>query len=197
MRKRRSSGWLYDAALMTALEHHAVTRVVEAFGDRTLSRTNFRDQTTLIVQPEDAHEILRFLRDDAACDYALLVDVTAADYLEYPVDQPGRFGVVWVLRSHTHDDLLLVKTWLNPSIDTSGIEHDPAMEVDSACDIWPGAEWREREVFDMFGIRFNGHPDLRRILTWRDFPAHPLRKDYPLRGRGERENYEVIDRDSV
>ena len=89
-----------------------------------------------------------------------------------------------------------MKTYLDPSIDTSGIEPDPALELDSVTDIWPGAEWREREVYDMFGIRFTGHPDLRRILTWEDFPAHPLRKDYPLRGRGEREMYKVMERDA-
>jgi len=202
---RRVPGWgsergrtPYDAPFMsTAAEHHAVARVVGAFSDRTLSKTVFRQQTTLVAQPEDAHEVLRFLREDPACAYNLLVDVTAADYLDYPVKQPGRFAVVWVLRSHGHDDLLLVKCFLDPSIETSGIEHDPSLEVDSVCDIWLGAEWREREVFDMFGIRFKGHPDLRRILTWRDFPAHPLRKDYPLRGRGERENHVVIDRESV
>jgi NADH-quinone oxidoreductase subunit C len=63
--------------------------------------------------------------------------------------------------------------------------------------IWKGAEWLEREVYDMFGVRFDGHPDLRRILTWEGFEAHPLRKDYPLRGRGERENYPVITPESA
>jgi len=178
-------------------QHPAIRRVVETYGDRQLSMSLFRGQSTLIVEPADAHEVLRFLREDPACDCNMLVDVTAVDYLGYPVEQPGRFAVVWVLRSHAHDQLLLMKTFLNPTIETSGIEPDPGLEVDSACDIWPGAEWREREVYDMFGIRFKGHPDLRRILTWRDFPAHPLRKDYPLRGRGERENYSVTERDSV
>ena len=81
--------------------------------------------------------------------------------------------------------------------DTTGIEPDPALEVDSATDIWPGCEWREREVYDMYGIRFRNHPDLRRILLWKDYPAHPLRKDYPLRGRGERETYKVVHRDEA
>ena len=125
-----------------------------------------------------------------------MVDVTGADYLDYPANTPGRFAVVWVLRSLTHNTMLLVKTFLDPSHDTAGIESDPALEVDSVCDIWPGAEWTEREVFDMYGIRFRNHPDLRRILLWKDYPAHPLRKDYPLRGRGEREYYAVLDRDA-
>jgi len=84
--------------------------------------------------------------------------------------------------------------FLNPSLPTDRIVADPARFLDSVTDLWPGAEWPEREVYDMFGIRFRNHPDLRRILTWEAFPAHPLRKDYPLRGRGEREAYRVVDR---
>jgi NADH-quinone oxidoreductase subunit C len=175
-------------------DHPSLARVKAAFGGRHLRVTEFRGQVSLVVEPQDAHEILRFLRDDPECEYALLVDVTGADYLDYPAQMPGRFVVVWVLRSLTHNTLLLVKSYLDPSLDTTGIEADPTLEIDSVCDIWDGAEWREREVFDMFGIRFRNHPDLRRILLWRDFPAHPLRKDYPLRGRGERENFVVVDR---
>ena len=142
------------------------------------------------------HGIARFLRDDPRCDYNFLSNVLGVDYLDYPAETPGRFAVVYLLLSHRHNIRLSVKTFLDPSLDTSGITPDPALEVDSVTDIWPGAEWREREVFDMYGIRFSGHPDLRRILTWEDYPAHPLRKDYPLRGRGERELYKVMDRDA-
>ena len=99
--------------------------------------------------------------------------------------------------SIAHNQRLFVKTLLDPSIDTRGIDDDPKLHLPTVCDLWPGAEWPEREVFDMFGIRFDGHPDLRRILTWETYPAHPLRKDYPLRGRSEREAYRVIDRDSA
>jgi NADH-quinone oxidoreductase subunit C len=81
-------------------------------------------------------------------------------------------------------------------MDTLGADIDPALTIDSVCDIWIGAEWLEREVFDMFGITFRNHPDLRRILLWKDYPAFPLRKDYPLTGRGEREKYATLDRDS-
>ncbi|MBU3728835.1 MAG: NADH-quinone oxidoreductase subunit C, partial [Phycisphaerales bacterium] len=100
------------------------------------------------------------------------------------------------IQSHARNVRIRLKTYLQPSMDTSGIAVDPALEIDSVCDIWPGAEWMEREVYDMFGIRFAGHPDLRRILLWKDYPAHPLRKDYPLRGRGEREHYQRLVRES-
>ena len=116
------------------------------------------------------------------------------DYLGYPAETPARFCVAYSLASYVHGRRLTVKTYLDPTIDTTGIEPDPALELASVTDIWPGAEWLEREVYDMFGIRFRGHPDLRRILLWKDFPAHPLRKDYPLRGRGERERYSTLDR---
>ena len=186
-----------DATDATApINHSALARVKEAFRDRRLRATQFRGQVTLVVEPADLHPIMQLLRDDAACAYNFLSDVTAVDYLHYPQEMPGRFAVVYNLLSHDRDDRLIVKTFLDPSIPTDGTEADPALFVDSVTDIWPGAEWTEREVFDMFGIRFRNHPDLRRILTWEDYPAHPLRKDYPLRGRGERESYRVLDRTS-
>ena len=179
------------------LDHPSLPRVKAAFGDVKFMATEFRGQTTLVVPPADLHRVLRFLRDDPECDYNFLSDVTAVDYLGYPSKTPGRFAVVYLLVSHTFNRRVTVKTYLDPKLDTSGIEPDPGLVVDSATDIWPGAEWREREVYDMFGISFRNHPDLRRILTWKDYPAHPLRKDYPLRGRGERELYRIIDRQAT
>ena len=176
------------------LDHPTLPLLKAAFPDVSLKATEFRRQTTVIVSPGDLHKVLRRLRDDPECDYAFLSDVVGIDYQGYPATTLGRFAVVYLLASHTHDRRLSVKVLLDPTIDTSGIEPDPGLELDSATDIWPGAEWPEREVYDMFGIRFRNHPDLRRILMWRDFPAHPLRKDYPLRGRGERETYRVVDR---
>ena len=144
---------------------------------------------------------MTFLRDDPACAYNFLSDVMGVDYLNYPSplngSRGGRFAAIYILVSHVHNRRLFVKVLLNPSRDTQGIEEDPALHLPSVCDLWPGAEWPEREVFDMFGIRFDSHPDLRRILTWESYPAHPLRKDYPLRGRGEREAFRVINRDSA
>jgi NADH-quinone oxidoreductase subunit C len=181
------------------LDHPSLPLVKAAFPDVKFKATEFRGQTTIIVPREALHRLMRFLRDDPRCDYNFLSDVTAADYLGYPAKMPARFAVIYILASYAHNRRLFVKVFLDPSpgIDTTGIEPDAALEVDSVTDIWPGAEWREREVYDMFGIRFRNHPDLRRILMWKDYPAHPLRKDYPLRGRGEREMYRVVDRESA
>jgi NADH-quinone oxidoreductase subunit C len=176
------------------LNHPTFQRVKQAFPGRTFRATEFRGQSTLIVEPMDLHEVMRFLRTDEACEYNFLSDVIGVDYLNYPSETIGRFGVIYNLCSYARDDRFFVKVFLDPSIPTDGIEHDPALHLDSVTDIWAGAEWPEREVFDMFGIRFDGHPDLRRILLWEDYPAHPLRKDYPVRGRGERETYTVVDR---
>jgi len=182
---------------MPNLDHPTFALVKGHFPAKRFRATEFRAQSTLIVEPSDLHEVMGLLRDHEAARYDFLSDVLGVDYLNYPAKMPGRFAVVYILVSTARDDRFFVKTFLDPSIPTDGIEEDPALCVDSVTDIWPGAEWREREVFDMFGIRFRNHPDLRRILTWRDYPAHPLRKDYPLRGRGERESYRVIDRSSA
>ncbi len=174
---------------------HPTLRVVKAmFPGKILGATEFRGQSTLIVQAPDLHAVMRFLRDDPRCDYDFLSDVMGIDYLNYPAEMPGRFAVLYLLCSYSRTDRIAVKTFLDPSVETSGIKEDPALWVDSVTDIWPGAEWPEREVFDMFGIRFRNHPDLRRILLWETYPAHPLRKEYPLRGRGEREHFRVVGR---
>ncbi|MBL9031468.1 MAG: NADH-quinone oxidoreductase subunit C [Phycisphaerae bacterium] len=180
--------------MSTTLDHPTFALLKDALPGRRFRGTEFRGQSTLILEPADLHQTLRFLRDDARANYNFLSDIGGIDYLGYPAPMPGRFAVVYNLLSHAHDRRFFVKAFLNPSLPTLGIEPDPALTLDSVTDLWPGAEWMEREVFDMFGIRFRNHPDLRRILTWEDFPAHPLRKDYPLRGRGERESYQVVDR---
>jgi len=184
------------------LDHPTLLPVKQQFPQIRFLAGEFRDQTTLVVPAEHLHEVMLFLRNDPDCAYNLLSDIVGLDYLNYPHDQAdsatgGRFGVVYNLVSHRHNRRLFVKVFLNPSMDTCGNEHDPALHLPSVTDLWPGAEWTEREVFDMFGIRFDGHPDLRRILTWEDYPAHPLRKDYPLHGRGERETYKVVHREDA
>jgi NADH-quinone oxidoreductase subunit C len=138
------------------------------------------------VPPDRLLDVMRFLRHDERCSFEQLCDLTCVDYLNFP-DARDRYGVTYSLLSISNGHRLWVKCFVN----------DPNPEVPSVTSIWKGADWLEREVYDMFGVRFPGHPDLRRILTWEGFPAYPLRKDYPLRGRGEREQYPVVDRESA
>ncbi|MEQ9461457.1 MAG: NADH-quinone oxidoreductase subunit C [Phycisphaeraceae bacterium] len=183
------------------LNHPTLPLLKAQFPDNTLYATEFRGQTTVVVTPADLHDVLAFLKQDDGSRYAMLNDIAGIDYLNYPepkgLPPQGRFGVIYNLTSLDNDLRVFIKTYVDPTMDTSGIAEDPALELDSVTDLWPGAEWLEREVYDMFGIRFRNHPDLRRILLWEKYPAHPLRKDYPVRGRGERETFNVVDRDSA
>jgi NADH-quinone oxidoreductase subunit C len=151
----------------------------EAFG--ALPTSEFRGQTRVVVPRESIHDVLEFLKERAGFDY--LVDITCVDYLDYR-DVADRFGLVYLLAKTETDERITIRCFVN----------DPDPEVPSVVDLWRGAEWMERELWDMFGIRFTGHPDLRRILLPEDFTAFPLRKDYPLQGRGERHNFPVITR---
>jgi NADH-quinone oxidoreductase subunit C len=179
------------------LDHPTFQAIKKAFASAKFKATEFRGQSTLIVEPKDLHAVLTFLKNDPACQYDFLTDVIGIDYLGYPTPMPGRFAVVHALMSLTREQRFFVKTYLDPTLPTDGIANDPALVLDSCCNLWPSAEWMEREIFDMFGIRFKNHPDLRRILLWEEYPGHPLRKDYPVRGRGEREQYRVVDRTSA
>jgi NADH-quinone oxidoreductase subunit C len=125
-----------------------------------------RGQAVVIVPRERLADGLRALRDDPALRFDRLSDVTAVDY--FP--QEPRFAVVYQLHSLVHGHRLRLK------VPVPG--DDP--EVASAVPLWRSALWAEREVWDMFGIRFRGHPDLRRILLYPEFQGHPLRKDYPV-----------------
>jgi len=116
--------------------------------------------------------------------FDLLVDVTCVDYLNYR-DATDRFGLVYLLANTISNERLTVRVYLN----------EPDLTVPSMMPLWEGADWLEREVYDMFGIVFDGHRDLRRILMPEEFAAHPLRKDYPLQGRGERHNFQRLTRE--
>ncbi len=144
------------------------------------------DQKYVRVSAERLLEVMRFLEEDERCKFEQLCDLTCVDYLNFPQAR-DRYGVIYSLLSISLGHRLWVKCFVN----------DPKPEVPSLTGIWAGADWLEREVYDMFGVVFTGHPDLRRILTWDGFEAHPLRKDYPLRGRGEREDYDVVVRGSA
>lgn len=157
-------------------------RLGQEFGDESFSISLFRGDARVVCPSAQVVEVLAWLKDE--CDLDMLVDLTAVDYLEYP-DARDRFGVIYSLGSTVTNARLWVKVFVN----------EPEPEVPSVVSLWRGADWLEREVYDMFGIRFDGHPDLRRILMPEEFAAFPLRKDYPLKGRGERHNFPVLTRE--
>ena len=164
------------------MSHDAVlTNLKERFGPESFTTSEFRDNLRVLVPPVGVYAILEHLKED--CGFDMLIDLTAVDYLYYP-NAKDRFGVVYALLNTATGERVYVKTYLN----------EPDLTIPSAFPLWKGADWLEREVYDMYGIVFAGHPDLRRILMPEGFTAFPLRKDYPLRGRGERHNFPVITR---
>lgn len=149
-------------------------------GDRLPSAS--AGESRVVVPQTQLSTYLKFLKTD--CGFDLLVDVTCVDYLHFR-NAKDRFGLVYCLANTTTSERLIVRCYLN----------EPDLTVESAVPLWEGANWLEREVYDMFGIVFGGHPDLRRILLPDEFADHPLRKDYPLRGRGERHNFHRLTRE--
>ena len=188
------------------ITHPALQPLKARFGDAKLLVNEFRDMVTVVVPREQILAVATFLRDDPALSYDMLAELNGVDYLNYPGAR-HRFGINYGLTSIANNNRLWLKVFVDPTRDTApgvdvrdelAIEQgDPGLKVDSVCAVWPGAEWMEREVYDMFGIIFVGHPDLRRILTWNGYGSYPLRKDYPLRGIGERENYKIVTREGA
>jgi NADH-quinone oxidoreductase subunit C len=130
-----------------------------------------RGEPTVVVAREGLVDLMRLGRDDAELAFDVLTDLTAVDYLKYPGREDGpRFDVVYHLYSLPLNHRLRVKVY---------VDEDDAV-VPTMVSLWPIANWLEREVWDMFGIRFEGHPDLRRLLMYDEFVGHPLRKDYPI-----------------
>ncbi len=151
-----------------------LARLRESFGARILETHDFRGDHTAVVDRSAIPDILRFCRDDPALRFEILMDLTAVDYLKYPGREDGpRFEVVYHLYSLTHNHRSRLKV---------RVEEEDAV-VPTAVPLWPVANWFEREVWDMFGIRFEGHPDLRRLLMYEEFQGYPLRKDYPVNRR--------------
>ncbi|MBX9626428.1 MAG: NADH-quinone oxidoreductase subunit C [Gemmataceae bacterium] len=145
----------------------------------------FRGDQRVSIAAEKApavlFDLLKCLKEE--CGFDFLADVAGIDYLNYP-NATDRYGVVYALTNLATGERLFVKAFAN----------DPDPSLPSAVPLWAGADWMEREVYDLFGVVFEGHPDLRRILMPAEFTAHPLRKDYPLRGLGERHNFPTITR---
>lgn len=163
---------------MIPSSERAPVKCREAFGDQILGQ----GPSYLEVKRDRIHDLLKFLRDDPELRFDQLSDVCGVDYLNQ--GKPGRFCVVYNLYSFTTRTQFRVKAFVP--------EDDPT--IDSASDLWRAAEWAEREAYDMVGIEFRGHPDLRRILMPFGYEGYPLRKDYPLIGRGERMDFPVYER---
>jgi NADH-quinone oxidoreductase subunit C len=154
------------AAILAALQARFAPAIVESHQQH--------GDATAVVRRESLVEIFRHCRDATPLGFDMLTDLTAVDYLKYPGREDGpRFDVVYHLYSLPHNHRLRVKV---------RVEEDDAV-VPTVVPLWPIANWLEREVWDMFGIRFDGHPDLRRLLLYEEFVGHPLRKDYPVNRR--------------
>jgi len=137
-----------------------------SFGEKIQSKTEFRGETTFMIAASDLREIAKFCRNELSFDY--LIDITSIDNF----GEEPRFEIVYHLYSMPYGVDLRLKL---------KVAEESAV-VDTVSDIWPTANWHEREAYDMMGIRFDGHPDLRRILMWEGYPYFPLRKDFPLEG---------------
>lgn len=141
-----------------------VARLREAFPTAVLEEIEFRGERTVIVELAQVSDVLAYLRDEPECDFAMLTDVTA---IHWPA-RTEPFDVLWNLYSFSRNLRFRVKCRIKD-------------RVPSVVPLWVGAGWMERECYDMFGIVFEAHPDLRRILLPDDFEGHPLRKEFPLK----------------
>lgn len=153
--------------LPESLKDHPAAAALEAqFPGAITDGHTERNEPTLWIAPERIVEVCRFLKEQQS--FVRLSAVTAVDW--HPADP--RFEIVYLLHSIERNARIKLKCWVSES----------ACEIDSVCGVWKGASWYEREVFDMFGVSFRNHPDLRRILMPNDWEGHPLRKDYPVHG---------------
>lgn len=163
--------------------HHQTFRTLaRELGDGVFTCSRFRDNLRLHVHPARLFDLLTVLKQ--ACGFEMLAELNGIDYLGYPGRTRPRFEVTYGLLNLDSSE----RVWVKVALD------DPNPTLPSVVSLWLAADWMEREVFDLYGIRFTGHPDLRRILLPDEFLAHPMRKDYPLRGRGERHNFPRIPR---
>jgi len=147
-----------------------IDRINSKYEGVILDSHDFRGDQTITVQKNTLIDLFKFLRDDPDLDFKFLMDLTAVDYLNR---KENRFEVVYHFYSLKHNDRLRVKVPLSEDDCT----------IDSVSSLWKTANWYEREVWDLYGIKFNGHPDMRRILLYEEFKGHPLRKDYPINKR--------------
>ncbi|HEX2441291.1 MAG TPA: NADH-quinone oxidoreductase subunit C [Methylomirabilota bacterium] len=149
-------------------------RLRERLGPAVVETHEHRGDATAVIERGALLETLQLCRDEPDLAFEVLMDLTAADYSRFPGREDGpRFEVVYHLYSITHNHRVRLKV---------RVDEDDAV-VPSATGLWPIANWLEREVWDMFGVRFSDHPNLRRLLLYEEFVGHPLRKDYPINRR--------------
>ena len=146
-------------------------KIKEKFLDDVYETQEFRGDLVAVVNKDIIREVMKFLKTDPKLDFNILMDLSAVDYLWQ--ERVPRFDVVYHVYSLARNYRLRVKA----SVD----EKNPV--IDSIVSLWPIADWFEREVWDMFGIKFKGHPHLKRIMMYEEFVGHPLRKDYPYNKR--------------
>ncbi len=155
--------------------------IAEKFATTKFAWSEFRDQKRVVVPAERLWDLLKFCCTELK--FNQLTDLTAVDHLETP-DATDRFEVVYFLLEVESGKRLQISTFIN----------EPDLVLPTATNIWSGADWLERECYDMFGVVFKGHPNFKRLLLPQEFASFPLRKDYPQQGRGERHNFPVITR---
>ncbi len=151
-------------------------RIQEKFSIEIIETHAFRGDETVVIRPGALRTVVKFLKETPELDFNVLMDLTAVDYLNFAggkIKKDSRFEVVSHFYSLKHNHRLRLKVPVG--------EENP--EIDTLSDLWPSANWYEREVWDMFGIRFKGHPNLKRILMYEEFKGHALRKDYPFNKR--------------
>jgi NADH-quinone oxidoreductase subunit C len=164
---------------MSSRSEQLAASLRDVLGDKARNVTQALGETTLIAGSTDLLDVMRALRDHPDLRFATLIDVCGVDYSQYgdAVCAPGkRFAAVYHLLSFAHNRRMRVRAFA---------PDDDFPVLASVVEIWPSANWFEREAFDLFGIMFEGHPDLRRILTDYGFIGHPFRKDFPLAGHVE------------
>ncbi len=149
-----------------------IEKVKERFKDELIDACK-KEMPVFIIKKEAVFKLVKFLKEDEK--FSMLLDITAVDYSKWKEKRAKRFEVVYHLFSLEYNRRVRIKTFL-----------DEEEEVSSITLLFKNANWLEREVYDMFGIRFKGHPDLRRILMYDEFEGYPLRKDYPLKRRQPR-----------
>lgn len=164
-----------------ATNQDIIAKISTHFGERILAIEEQYGQLVFSVRRNEHLALLRYLKEEVGLEFDYLMDLFGVDYME--MGGVERYAVIYNLYSVLQNSRVRVRVWIP--------END--LHLDSAVTLWSAANWAEREVYDMYGIIFAGHPNMTRILCPDDFSGFPLRKDFPLQGIGYRENFEKIE----